>query len=594
MTAPASDGQGLSQPATDAVARIAGLLLLVAFFSLDATANGLRITFRGDLTTSSPGELNFWLGQVLLLCPSMLLLGYGLGAHVRPLFTRIAARVNALTPRERRLGVLALTLVALAVYRIGRAVFLLDLPVTDDEYAVDFGGRIMASGHLMTRYPLPREALPSLFLFFRDGAVGSFDWPGGQAVAALAEITRLGPLLWAALAAAPIAALGALVGRRLGPAWGLVTALLFVCSPMATLLSLTTHAQIASRALFAAALLAFSAADLDGGVRKWTVTGALIGLTFLCRPLETAFLTAPIAIWALLQTARRSPQYRGALAGLAIGFVPAVLLFAWHSYAMTGNPLLPPRFASPEHVDVTTTSLWWRVGDNVTYNILMLAVWFLGPIGVALVAAGALTDRFTRLLALSVASDLCLAFFHDNSGLHIVGPIHYSECVVPLAILATYGLARLTRLPQDGASTDRLAGALAVALSVGLIIVTGVQALALRDQAALQRSVYRAVERGVRDPGGRRAVVLTPWFFSVVNARPDTRDLGTWVHDWRRPTLDLSEDVLYLRDAPAVPADLRALFPDRRFFRIQAVREPPFLLLVPFDGGPAQPLDLRP
>src|SRR6185436_11120570 len=183
MTAPASDGQGLSQPATDAVARIAGLLLLVAFFSLDATANGLRITFRGDLTTSSPGELNFWLGQVLLLCPSMLLLGYGLGAHVRPLFTRIAARVNALTPRERRLGVLALTLVALAVYRIGRAVFLLDLPMTDDEYAVDFGGRIMASGHLMTRYPLPREALPSLFLFFRDGAVGSFDWPGGQAVA---------------------------------------------------------------------------------------------------------------------------------------------------------------------------------------------------------------------------------------------------------------------------------------------------------------------------------------------------------------------------------------------------------------------------
>ena len=590
MNGAMQDGERLSPAATDTVARVAGYVLLLAFFALDASSNGLTITFHGNLTTSSPGELNFWLGHVLLLCPATLLIGYGFGARLGPALERIAARAGSLPPREQRLGLIALTLLALAAARIARAVFLLDYPVTDDEYAVDFGGRVLASGHVMTRLALPRESIPDLFLYFRDGAVGSFDWVGAQAVVAIAALTRLGPLLWAALAALPIPALALVVGRRLGPAWGLVAAVVFICSPMAALLSMTTHAQLASRAFVAVALLAFSSADQNGGFRRWTLTGALVGLTFLCRPIETAFLTAPIAVWVVVQTVRGVPQYRGALAGLALGFLPAVALFAWHSYAMTGNPLLPPRFASPENEDVTTAPLWTRVGDNASYNVLMLAVWFLGPVGLVLVAAGALADRFTRLLGLSVAADLCLALLHDNSGLHIVGPIHYSECAVPLTIIATYGLARITRAARGTPWLGRVAGALALAITVGLGTVTVVQAIALRSQAQLQHSIYRAVERGVHDPGGRRAVVLTPWFFAIVNARPDMSALGTWVHDWRRPDLALDEDVLYLRDAPAAEPALRSMFPDRRFFRLQPIRTAPFLLLIPLDGGAPMPL----
>jgi hypothetical protein len=372
-----------------------------------------------------------------------------------------------------------------------------------------------------------------------------------------------------------------------------MAACLFLISPMAALLSMTTHAHLASRAFFALALVTFSAADRDGAFWNWTLTGGFIGVSFLCRPLETAFLSAPIAVWAVVQTVRRAPEYRHALGGLVAGFVPAVAIFLWHAYAMTGNPLLPARFAATENADVASTSLWTRFGDNFAYNLLMLAIWFLGPLGLVLVAAGALTDRFTRLLSLCVTADLALALLHDNSGLHIVGPIHYSECAVPLTVIATYGLANLAGVARRyHADKGVLLVTIVLALVIGLGTFTFVQATALRRQAAIQRSIYDAVARGVRDPGGRRAVVLTPWFFAIVNAQPDMREIGTWVHDWRRPRLDLQDDILFLRDAPETAPALRSRFPDRRFYRIAMLRDAPFLVLVPLDGGAATPLDL--
>ncbi len=315
-----------------------------------------------------------------------------------------------------------------------------------------------------------------------------------------------------------------------------------------------------------------------------------MGVTFLCRPLEAVFLSAPLVLWVLVQRLRRAPHYRSAPAGLALGFLPAVALFFWYCYAMTGNPLLPPRFAA-NAVDVTSVSLWNRLGDNLSYNVLMLALWFLGPVGLLLIAAGVLADRFTRVLGMSVAADLCLALFHDNSGLHIVGPIHYSECAVPLAVVATAGLARLVGAVSEDPAGPRFRGALTVALTLGLGTFTLLEASALRQQARLQRDIYQAVERAVHDSAGRRAVMLTPWFFAVVNAFPDMRELGTWVHDWRRPRVDLEDRVLYLRDVPEVEPALRTTFRDRSFFRLQLLAASPFVLVVPLDGDSPRPLN---
>jgi hypothetical protein len=317
----------------------------------------------------------------------------------------------------------------------------------------------------------------------------------------------------------------------------------------------------------------------------------VFGLAFLCRPLETTFFCLPIAVWAARQTWRRDPAYVASLPGLALGAAAGVAVMVWHSYAMTGSALLPARFANPANTDVLSSSLWTRFGDNVTYNLLMLAIWFLGPLGIALVSTGVLANRFTRLLGACVAVDLCLAFFHDNPGLHIVGPIHYSECAVPLTVIATYGLFTIVGAVRRWQLDERPVLAMAaVPLTLGLGIFSIVQALALREQALVQHTVYRVIEDAARKGTGAKAVVLTPWFYGITSAIPRMRETGSWVHDWRRPQLDLSDDVLFLRDVRGAEAVLRAQLPGRQFFRIARQAGSPYLTLVPLAGGEPVPL----
>lgn len=573
------------------VARIVGLVLVLAFLSLDATSNGLKITFHDTQTTSSPGELNFWLGHAFLLFPASLLIGYGIGAWLGALIEQVVARLRGLTVREHRIAIIVLTCLAFALARIGRAVFLIDFPITDDEYAVEFGGRVLASGHLMVRLPLLREAIPDLFLLFRNGAVGSFDWPGGVAIAGFAEATRLRTLAWTAVAVAPLPILVVLMTQRIGRAWGYASAAIFLLSPMALLMSMTTHAQLASRALFAGGLLALHYADRGGGLRRWTIVGLIFGLAFLCRPMETAFFCLPIAVWAARQTIRREASYGAALPGMALGIAVGASLMLWHSYGMTGSPLLPARFANPANTDIMSSSLWTRFGDNLTYNVLMLGVWFLGPLGLVLVACGMLADRFTRLLGACVVTDLALALFHDNPGLHVVGPIHYSECAVPLTIMATYGLfALVTAVRQRQLDVRVTLSMVAVPLTLGLGIFTIVQGSALRQQADIQRTVYEVIERAAKGPHDPKAVILTPWFFGVTSAIPAMRDIGSWVHDWRRPQIDLSDDVMFLRDVRGAEGVLAGELPGRRFFRLTKPAGSRYLTLVPLAGGDPIPL----
>jgi hypothetical protein len=338
-------------------------------------------------------------------------------------------------------------------------------------------------------------------------------------------------------------------------------------------------------------LLAFWVADREGGLRRWTLTGGLLGLAFLCRPLEVVFFSAPLGAWIVIQSVRRVPSYKAAIPGVVLGGAVFVALFFWHSYAMTGNPLLPARFANPQNLDIRTTPLWTRFGENVVYNTFMLAIWFLGPLGLVLVAAGVLVDRFTRLLGACVVADLCLAFFHDNPGLHIVGPIHYSECAVPLTILATCGLATVLRGARRHHFDARILGAaIAMSLVLGLGTFTLVHSMALRQSANIQRTIYATLEGTARRPGGPKAVVLGPSFSAIVELIPATRDVGSWVKEWRRPRLDLSDDVLFLRDTGRGESVLHGQFPDRRFFRIELDPRSPFLMLVPLAGGVGIPL----
>jgi len=578
--------------ANRAVAFIVGGFLILVFFGLPMTAPGLRITFHTPLSASSPGEVYFWLGHALLLFPASCLLGYAFGPHLGPQLVRLRSSLSSLSRRELAIGLLALVVLAIAIARLGRFTFLYDYPFTDDEYAAQYGGQIMASGRAKTPLILPQIAIPSLGLYFKDGYVATGDWPGGQAAWAIGELTRLGPYVWALLAAIPVGALAVLMRRRLDAGWGLVAVLVFLSSPMALMLSMTSHAFLGSRAMLALALTGYWFAQQRGSLRSWMFTGLAFGLAFLFRPLEILFFSAPLLAWAAAQNMRKTPGYSRAMLALLLGGLVPVLLMLTHAYSVTGNPFLPARLANPDAaiMDNLTNALWYRFGANMGYNTFMLAIWFLGPLGIILCIAGMMTDRFTQLLGLGITTELSLALFHTNVGLHAVGPIHYSDCAVPLTIIAVHGLANLLRWARRHLLDSwTIASAVTVALTIGLGIFNLTHALALREQASVQSAIYGWIDRSVYASDGRKAVVLAQQFGATWFHIPGMAHVGTWVFEWRRPLLDLSDDVLILHDRPGVEELLRAQLPGRRFYRILVLAKAPHVVLMPLNGGPPVP-----
>ena len=568
------------------VAILVGLFLILVFFGLSMTAPGLRITFKPPLTASSPGEVYFWLGHALLLFPASCLIGFGVAGTLGPLLGHAGHHIDRLSRREIGLAILALFLLTVALARVGRFLILYDFPLTDDEYATQFGGYIFSTGHVAVKQALPLDALPSLGLFYRDGMVSRADWPGAQAVWAIGELTRLGPLVWALLAAVPVLALALLMRRRLSAGWAVVAVAVFLCSPMALMLSMTSHAHLGSRAMLALALLGYWLSEQHGSLRSWALTGLAFGIAFLFRPLEIIFFSAPLLGYAAIQSLRRIPGYRAALPALVAGGLLPVLLMCAHAYAITGNPFVPPRLDERLVVaqDTVSNALWYRFGANVGYNTFMLTIWFLGPLGVALFAAGVMTDRFTRLLGLATVSSLGLALLHTNMGLHAVGPIHYSELAAPLVIIAVHGLANLLRTAtQHRFDTAPIVSAVAASLALGLGIFNITHASALQEQAGIQAAVYDWIERTRPAPDLPKVVVLAPQFGATWIHLPGMARVGSWVFEWRRAHPDLRDDVLILHDLPGLEPLLRERFPDRSFYRLLLFNGPPFGALVPLD-----------
>ncbi len=561
-------------------AGLIGGFAMAAFVGLSETLAGLNIIFSKGYTYSSPGEVYFWLGHALLLFPGACLLGYALSPWLGPLLARSWRGIEQMDRRQRAAGLLLLTVATVLVARAGHALFLLDYPVTDDENAARFGGQVLAMGRLMVPAPQPFNAFPRLYLYLRDGMVTSFDWPGPQLAWAVAELSGLGPWVFALAAALPVPCLGYILARRLGRPWGALVCLVFLLSPMAFALSLTTHAHLLSRGLLALGLVLFVRADSGGSLTRWTLTGLALGAGFLCRPPEIACLSLPLLADRLVRAVRREPGAPRAVAGLLLGGAMPLLLFALHNWQVTGDPLLPPRMGPGAIVwfQKEAASLWSRFGANTSYNLFMLTIWFLGPLGVLLVSLGAMTDRFTRLLGLGVLTALGLGLFHDDHGLHIVGPIHYSECVVPLSILAVHGLANLVdRCRSLGLGLTQLASMVFAALVLGLGSFNALHTSALHRQALVQDALYGFAESS----GIRHAVVLAPNFANTWKAIPPLREVGSCLLFWRYVRPDLSDDVMFLRDGPGMEERLRREFRDRAFFRLSVLGEPPYLHLEP-------------
>jgi 4-amino-4-deoxy-L-arabinose transferase-like glycosyltransferase len=551
-----------------------GLALIALFFSLDRLQHGLEITFHHGFTNSSPGELYFWLGSILLLGPGFLLLGLAAQEPLAAAGRAARTRLDGLNPGEIRLVGLLLVLGFAVLYRLLRLVVLSDYYVSDDEYGVRFGGQVWATGHLMAPLPVAKEFTPVFYLHLRDGLAASMDFMVQIGVAALALVTRLGAWTYALLAALTALAVARVAGRLGGRAAAVAAPLLFLCSPMALSLSITEHPQLVSRCLIAWSIWHLLRAR-DGGPARLLIAGAALGLSALSRPFETIMLMSPLAL-ATCVAGRDRPTALRRLALLVAGALPALLILLAYNTHLTGAPWLLPRFFyAPFKEEVP--GLWDRWGNNVGYNTVLLSIWFLGPLGILLALFGASRNATARLLVIGVGVNLLGGLLHDDWGMHLVGPIHYSESAVCLAIAAALGLRHLPAWARGHHFNPRplLAGLLALLVGGGLVF----GAWHLRALQIMVRP--QVLGYGVLDEQLRNAVVLAPRFEQVWKTIPALRRYGSWVFAWRGVSPRADENVVILNDIEGAAAEARRAFPQRSLHRLSITPEPPYLILRP-------------
>lgn len=557
-------------------------ILIAAFLNLDRTAVGTGIGFGGSWTSSTPGELYHWLGTTFLVLPAMLLVG----AVVGP---RLAA--TRFSVPERRTGWMVALLGGLAAagYIAGQRTVRGGFPFTDDQYGARFGGELLASGRLMTEAPSYIEILPALYLYMRDGAVTSFDWFGAIFAWAVADWTGLGTALFGLAAGATLAAFVALVGQREGREWGGAALLLFAVSPMALSLSVTSHAHVVSRCGVAVGLAVWVFARRHQGRRAfaaWATAGAALGLAWMTRPIETTALILPLL---LLETwnARTVKERRAGLGLLlAVGAV-GVVAFVIHSWFVTGT-LMPARlagnnelaFPGREHyapvlaILTDPEVLKSRLGANLGYNVMMLGVYGASVLAVPLAWLG-IRDRFDRALAVGLGLAFGVALLHDDYGLHMVGPIHYSEALIPYLYLVIRGVSHLHRQTEKARPGTHLGPILTVALVGWGICFSAPHLAAIQRESELHRTIYAAID----DPQYDDAIILVPNYSTVWAKLP--RQTDSYVFDWRKrhdtgPILAVSGNRSW-----RLYRDLVRAHPHRPIYRLRLQQHPPHLLLTP-------------
>lgn len=564
-----------------------GLALLATTGGLTWTEDGLDYVFGQAFTLDSPGALLFWLAQALLIAPAALLIGYGAAPALEAPLRRLWAQVQATPARTARLLLLLLGALTTAAAYLGNQWILRGFPITDDEIHARFGGQVLAMGRFSAPVLEPLALRPPRFLHQAvDQAWSSFDWAGLQLAWAISELTHTGPLLFslvAGLTAASVAASAHLLLRHKG--WALVATALFLGSPMALAMSLTTHAHLLSRGALALATLGLLLA-WERHPRWALLAGLAAGLGGITRPAECALLLGPLLLALVADAARGRAGMRQALGLFVLGALPPLLFFALHNAMITGSPLLPPRLSAQAHSDgFPDMPLSYRFGANFAYNTLMLALWFGGPLGLGLFLLGIQAHRYTKLMAAGVGLLLLLALSHVITGINLFGPIHYTECAVPMALVATLGAQRaLAWMKRHQLPHWQAAAALAVALGLTALLVNGHNLAQYERQSRIHSYIHGFLQHRLAEAGTQRAVIFAPRYRQVWLRIPAAKEVGSYVYDWPRANPDGSDPVVFMeppRDSQQM-AQVARTWPQHPPFVLRNLPQAPWLELVPF------------
>jgi hypothetical protein len=571
-------------------------LLWVAAIGLNETTDGLLIRFGGGFTQQSPGELRFWLASILLIFPAGGLLGWVFHERIGTLINKISSAFEAAAVKERKTVFILVFLASLASAMMGNRILLFGLPVTDDELGSIFGAKIWLQGHLMMPQPEPFGAFKHQFMYLRDGWIANMDWPGNLAAWAIDHLLGLQGAVFSIATAITCVSIAAVVAARLSMKWAIAAVFLFWLSPMASALSFTTHQHQLSRAAFSVFIACLWFAKERDSKILWILAGLSAGLMAMFRPMEAFFLTLPIGIllaWVAWKGRMKSIHSRSIFFVL-MGAAPFVLLFLAYNHSVTGYAWLPPRFAIPESAEglssvLSFEKIWHRFGTNTGYNFFLLVFWSLGPLTLPLLFLGASRDWLTRVLCWSLLSDLALGLLHDIPGIHIVGPIHYSECVVPILLVGVHGLnAGLQALENHQKIRQMIKGVLAGSLLIYGIYFNFHQWSAMHDSARItaeinefigfQISKLQGIEEGAPI---RPSVIVSPSFMQVWRNIPRYQSRGTWVYEWPTASPGLGDPLTFV--AEGFDDSLRARFKGREFYHLVLKAAPPFIDLIPLN-----------
>ena len=511
----------------------------------------------------------------------------GFVEHAAPALKRLHGRLAGIAPRRWRLAGLGYVVLLVVLAVAGRGYFLLDLPITDDENLVVFGARMLLEGDLSVPILEPDGAFTQNVTYRHAGRVSSFDYPGTLLFHALAMGSGLGSLLYALAAGLTGLAVAGSAQRLLGRSGAVVAAGLWLFSPMTSSLSMTEHGQLASRFFMACAVWLYL--RLVTGSETPRRDGALIalagGLGFLTRSAEAACLLLPIVAhlaWRL----RADPRLRRAAVAAAPVAAAILAFYAWYNLSVTGIWYLPPRYGPERHLAaIPFGSPLYLLGANLGHNLLILVVMGLGPLGIAAAMLGARRAAPWAPLLAGVSLQIGLAMTYDDTGIHSVGPIHFSETMIALTLLATGGVLRtFDFLRERGMPRSTPATVLAAYLVGGLGLLGFVHDLGLRKQAENARMIARAVEEADLE----NAIVLGDSPVRLIFAHPDSRETGTWVY-WLPPPDPYFRDDVIFADPRTDLAALRARFPDRDLYGMSYHMDDPPVRIAPLDWN-GQPI----
>jgi len=560
-----------------------GILWILFGLALGFGHSGFTIQYSPPFAMVSPGEFNIWLAHFVFFTPGSLALLWSLGPKLFAVGQRIWVRVGEFTRLHRIICQATLVALISVAYRSGRIFFFRDLPVTDEEYTGQFGGRLLATGRWMVDLDIHPIQMPTLFLLERDGKWAPFDFLGIQLAWAFSEFTQTG--LWIfAIAAALTVIIVYLTLREIFDSanWALVGSAIYALSPMVNLLSFSTHAHIFSR-FFLALFILFIFRTVR---RKQLVDAVALGLAFgcgvLCRPAEIVTLTAPFWFYLGFRTFKERPTL---VFAILLGGLPTLLVLVWHNIGVSGlwwqtprmaenpfpNPVLGvPALAFLEEPQI----LLRRIADNLVNNTMFTLLYWHGAIGCALVAASLSRKTVPFLFLLGLAIHASLALLHDNDGVRVVGPIHFSEWVVYLSVIATFGLQRIYEL--DPSKAKGVLSRVAAPLILVSILSTTILGLSIRSSNAWHEYFYTFIEASLPDG----SVVMAPRNAYFWRALPPGYHNGSWVFEARAPKPDFAERVVILRYTTGSEVFALERFPERRVFVAVPSMEDPFVLVT--------------